>query len=48
LIDDALEAGALDEVTIPRNVVDKVLHEAKLTTMVGNKVVNDTKHKVVS
>lgn len=48
MIDDALEAGALDEVTIPRNVVDKVLHEAKLTTMVENKVVNDTKYKVVS
>jgi len=47
-IDDAIEAWALDNITIPKSSIDKVLHEAKLTTMVWNKVVNDTKYTVVS
>lgn len=47
-IDDAIEAWALDNITIPKSSIDKVLHEAKLTTMVWNKVVNDTKYTVVA
>lgn len=47
-IDEAIESWVLDDVVIPRWEVDKILHEAKLTTMVWNKVVNDTKYKVVA
>lgn len=46
-IDEALESGVLDDVEIPKASIDKVLHEARLTTEVGGKVVNTTARRVV-
>lgn len=47
-IDEALESGVLDDVEIPKASIDKVLHEARLTTEVGGKVVNTTARRVVN
>lgn len=47
-IDDAIEWWALDDVFVPRQVVDDVLTLAKGKTMVDWKVVNTVEHRVIS